>query len=231
MKKLICLEWDKFMMRPHLVGIIIANIVVLLLSVFSSIIMPSGTQMPGALRGQAMQLDTITIATMLTKAVLLVWEAVFISLIIISEFQNKTIDMLFTYPVNRTKLFLAKILLICAMTIGFYIGSFVFQNACIFILGNQFEFVTYSFQNVFQQSISIISAVFIGLLPLSIGIMKQSSIATIVSSLIIVAIASNTQGAAAGLISIPIFSVALGICGIVTSIVVIRKTLVSDMCH
>lgn len=43
MKKLIRLELKKFALKPHLTGIVVANIIILLVSVFASALLLSGT--------------------------------------------------------------------------------------------------------------------------------------------------------------------------------------------
>jgi hypothetical protein len=58
---------------------------------------------------------------------------------------------------------------------------------------------------------------------------KKSTIATVVSSIIIVAIASNSQGSSAGLLSIPVAAVIFGIIGIIFSAVAMRKMILSDL--
>ena len=68
-----------------------------------------------------------------------------------------------------------------------------------------------------------------GLLPLYVGMIKKSTIATVVSSIVIVAIASNSQGSSAGLMSIPVAAVIFGIIGIIFSAVAMRKMILSDL--
>ncbi len=48
---------------------------------------------------------------MLIKATLIVWEAVLIFVFVIEEYRNKTISLLFTYPVSLIKLIMAKLLM------------------------------------------------------------------------------------------------------------------------
>ena len=176
-----------------------------------------------------MQLDTITMASMLVRAALIVWEAVLISSLIIEEYRSKTINLLFTYPVSRTRLIIAKLVLICGIMLVFHIGSSIFQNFSIFLLSGQFEFVTYSFENLSTHIITTISTILLGLFPLFVGMVKKSTIATVISSLIIITIASNSQGNTAGLLSVPMLAVIFGIIGVIFSTVAIRKMITSDL--
>lgn len=229
MKNLIHLELKKFPLKPHLIGLLVANIIILFLSVFTSMLLTSETDasIPAGL--PAMQLDTITLAAMLIRSTFIVWEAVLISSFIIEEYRNKTISLLFTYPVSRTQLILVKVIMIFGIMLFFHICSSIFQNICVYILSGQFKFVTYSFENVSTQIITIISTILLGLFPLFVGILKKSTIATIISSLIIVAIASNSHGATAGLMSVPVVAGIFGTIGLIFSTVAIRKMVTSDL--
>lgn len=228
MKKLIRLEFKKFALKPHLTGIVVANIIILLVSVFASALLLSGTDT--AVEGlPPMQLNTVTMASLLVNAALIVWEAVLISAFIMEEYRNKTMGLLFTYPVDRTKLILTKVVMICTIMLVFHICSNIFQNVCIFLLSRYFEFIIYGFENLFIQSITTVSTILLGLFPMFVGMAKKSTIATIVSSLIIVAAASNSQGTTAGLLSIPPLAVTFGVTGFTFAAVAIRKMMNSDL--
>ncbi len=229
MWNLIRMEIKKVPLKPHIAGLLIANFIIFLLSVFtSSLLTASGniSTLPGF---APVQLDTVTLAAMLVRATLIVWEAVLISVFVIEEYRNKTICLLFTYPISRTKLITAKLILICGIMFLFHVLSNIFQYATIFLAAKCFDFVTFSFGNIMTQAVTTISAILLGLLPLYVGMIKKSAIATVVSSIIIVAIASNSQGSSAGLLSIPIAAIILGIIGITFSAITMRKMILSDL--
>ena len=229
MWNLIRMEIKKVPLKPHIAGLLIANFIIFLLSVFtSSLLTASGniSTLPGF---APVQLDTVTLAAMLVRATLIVWEAVLISVFVIEEYRNKTIGLLFTYPISRTKLITAKLILICCISFTFYVLSNIFQYATIFLAAKCFDFVTFSFGNIMTQAVTTISAILLGLLPLYVGMIKKSAIATVVSSIIIVAIASNSQGSSAGLLSIPIAAIIFGIIGITFSAITMRKMILSDL--
>lgn len=229
MWNLIRMEIKKVPLKPHIAGLLIANFIIFLLSVFtSSLLTASGniSTLPGF---APVQLDTVTLAAMLVRATLIVWEAVLISVFVIEEYRNKTISLLFTYPISRTKLITAKLILICGIMFLFHVLSNIFQYATIFLAAKCFDFVTFSFGNIMTQAVTTISAILLGLLPLYVGMIKKSAIATVVSSIIIVAIASNSQGSSAGLLSIPIAAIIFGIIGITFSAITMRKMILSDL--
>ena len=226
MWNLIRIEIKKVPLKPHSVGLLAANLIIFMLSVFmSSLLTASGdiSTLPGL---PPFQLDTVTIAAMLVRATLIVWEAVLISVFVIEEYRNKTIGLLFTYPVSRTKLIMAKLFLICGISFLFHVLSNIFQYASIFLAARCFDFVTFSVGNILVQIVTTISAVLLGLLPLYVGMIKKSTIATVVSSIVIVAIASNSQGSSAGLLSIPVAAI---IFGIIFSAIAMKKMILSDL--
>ena len=229
MWNLIRMEIKKVPLKPHSAGLLAANLIIFMLSVFmSSLLTASGdiSTLPGL---PPFQLDTVTIAVMLVRATLIVWEAVLISVFVIEEYRNKTIGLLFTYPVSRTKLIMAKLFLICGISFLFHVLSNIFQYASIFLAAKCFDFVTFSVGNILVQIVTTISAVLLGLLPLYVGMIKKSTIATVVSSIVIVAIASNSQGSSAGLLSIPVAAIIFGIIGIIFSAIAMKKMILSDL--
>ncbi|MEY8392810.1 ABC transporter permease [Lachnospiraceae bacterium 45-W7] len=229
MKNLISLEVRKVSLKPHMFGLIAANIIIFLLSVFTSSLLTRNGTMSAFNSLPPVQLDTVSLALMLVRAALIVWEAVFLSVFVIEEYRNRTISLLYTYPVNRTKLLLAKLFLVCGIMFLFHIVSYMFQYGCIFLAGRYFVFVTFSIGNIWAQAITAISAIMLGLFPLYVGMIKKSTIATLVSSIVIVVIASNSQGSHAGLISIPAVAIILSIIGIVFSAITLRKMAASDL--
>ena len=229
MWNLIRMEIKKVPLKPHIAGLLIANFIIFLLSVFTSSLLTASGNISTLLGFAPVQLDTVTLAAMLVRATLIVWEAVLISVFVIEEYRNKTICLLFTYPISRTKLITAKLILICGIMFLFHVLSNIFQYATIFLAAKCFDFVTFSFGNIMTQAVTTISAILLGLLPLYVGMIKKSAIATVVSSIIIVAIASNSQGSSAGLLSIPIAAIIFGIIGITFSAITMRKMILSDL--
>ena len=105
----------------------------------------------------------------------------------------------------------------------------IFLSKGDFFAGKCFDFVTFSFGNILAQTVTTISAILLGLLPLYVGMIKKSAIATVVSSIVIVAIASNSQGSSAGLLSIPVAAIIFGIVGVAFSAIAMRKMILSDL--
>lgn len=228
MQNLFKLELKRVSLNAHFVGLLAANIVIALLSGFTSSLLHAGggvavTGLPPA------QLDTLTLAVMLVRAVLIVWEAVLISVFIVEEYRTKTINLLFTYPVRRGKLIATKLILICGIMLLFHELSGIFQYTCLSLAGKYLSFVTVGSANLVTQAITALSAVLLGLFPLFVGMIKKSTIATIVSSFAIAAIVSNSQGSSAGLMSVPIAAIILGVIGAGFSAIAVHRMISSDL--
>lgn len=228
MGKLIQLELSRFSLKNHIIGILLANILILLLSISFSFIM-SLEAAEGVSNFPVAVPPTTDLAVLLVRTILIVWEAVLISALVIEEYKNKTINLLYTYPVNRMKLILAKLILISMIIFMFYCLSSLIQYSGLFFASLKFNFITFHFENIVVQFLIIVSAIALGFIPMSIGMMKKSVIATIVSSLIIVAIVSNSQGISTGLISIPVVVMAFGSMGFIIAIMTTKKMIYADL--
>ncbi|MED5015899.1 ABC transporter permease [Paenibacillus chibensis] len=135
--------------------------------------------------------DALSVVGLLVRAVFTVFASVLLSKLIIDEYKNKTINVMFTYPIERKKLLMAKMLLILSLTLAtIIIGTFIV--ILIFMAVNSyFHFVpgqpegSVLLHTGIQLFIQTLSAGGISLIPLYFGMRKKSVSATIVSSVII----------------------------------------------
>ncbi|WP_440896666.1 ABC transporter permease [Amphibacillus sp. Q70] len=132
------------------------------------------------------------------KTVFISFAAVLLSRLVIEEYKNKTMQLLFTYPVRRKKIIQAKLL----MVMLFCFGSIVF--ASIVINGLVYWISPYLF--LFEQPVAIqdilstipstlISAVMmagVSLIPLFFGMRKKSTSTTITWAVIIGVLINGT---------------------------------------
>ncbi len=193
MFKLMKLELRKFRIGFYIRSAIIANIVILGLMCFMSL----NTEIQDGLSLTDYS-TAFTVIDTLVRGTYIVFAAVLISNLVIDEFRTKSIMLLFMYPINRKKLIAAKLIIILLFTL--------IAN----IAGNLFVDAGFMAVNLFTHTISgpltadviaeallmiLMSAVvtgFMGLIPLHIGMRKYSNAATIVASLIIVALVCQT---------------------------------------
>lgn len=229
MKKLLRLELERFSLKPHLIGLIIANIIILLLCIMVSTVIKALGGIMAAAGLPQISLTTVSLSAMLVRATLTVWQGALIAKLIVEEYQNKTIGLLFTYPVNFKKIICAKLTLICGLIFLFHIASYIFQNVTVYLISEQIDIVTYRFESLSTQFLIIVSTILFGLVPLTVGMINKSTIATVVSSVVMIAFSSNSQGRTAGLLSIPAVALVLGIVGCVTASITVKKMLSSDL--
>ncbi|MBO0474082.1 ABC transporter permease [Enterococcus ureasiticus] len=228
MMKLLKIELKKINVKSQIISLIVMNIIVLLLSVFTATLLAGPASEINPI-GNEVQLTTSELALLITRAILIVWQAILIVQIIIEEYKSKTITVLFTYPFSKKQLILAKFLLVFLLTVAFALFSTLFQEVSTYLLSQRLSFVTFASENLGSLLIVLISNCCLGFLPLFIGMKNVSVIATIVSSLVIVVIGSNSQASPTGLLGIPIISLFLGAVSVGLVIVTYRSMLVKEM--
>lgn len=192
MLHLMKLELKKFKLGWYVKRAIIANIVILALMIFVSII--------AQVEGDAEIRDPETIllmASTIVRATFIVFGSVLIARLIIGEYKNKTILLMFSYPINRKKMMASKLAITAIVTFItvivsniLVVGVFFGIDSCFSILPNSF-----TVDQLMQEGIKLvplaIATAGMSLIPLYFGMRKRSVPTTIVSSLIVVTIAMN----------------------------------------
>jgi len=107
MLKLMRLEIKKFKMRKYLKGVIVANLIIFAVLVMTVFATKAGNEIPFKSWN-----DVFSVIGVFVRITFSIFAAVLISRIIIGEYKSKTINVLFTYPVSRKKIMLAKLVLI-----------------------------------------------------------------------------------------------------------------------
>jgi len=135
--------------------------------------------------------DFLTLVTLLTNITFIILGGVILSRVIISEFRTKTINVLFTYPIRRKTLMLAKLLLVFSLTAaGLFLGTWIMQGLTYFLQPSLglFEgtFTMREMLDTFPKTFT--NAIMMGaiaLIPLYFGMRKNSTSATITSAVLI----------------------------------------------
>lgn len=214
MLKLMRLELMKTKMGWYTKGILIANlcIISLIVMIFKVEKMEGNSVVSG--------FDELFIVQgSMVRATFVVFAAVLISKLIIDEYKNKTIFVMFMYPINRKKIIASKLMLIAGMTFVSMLLSNIFVAAVFLVINHYVQFIAGdpSVDQYVQQLISIlafsIAAAGTSLIPLYFGMRKYSVPATITSSFLIVAVISshNPIFSLASIIYIPIVLACFGI--------------------
>ncbi|AXK20563.1 ABC transporter permease [Bacillus cereus] len=192
MLHLMKLELKKFKLGWYVKRAIIANIVILALMIFVSII----AQVEGD--AEIRNPETILLmASTIVRATFIVFGSVLIARLIIGEYKNKTILLMFSYPINRKKMMASKLAITATVTFITVIVSNILVVGIFFGIDSYFSILPNSFtvDQLMQEGIKLvplaIATAGMSLIPLYFGMRKRSVPTTIVSSLIVVTIAMN----------------------------------------
>jgi ABC-type transport system involved in multi-copper enzyme maturation permease subunit len=186
------LELKKFKIGWYVRGAIIANIAILALMIFTSIV--------AQVEGDSEMRDPQTIllmASTVVRATFIIFGSVLIARLIISEYKTKTILLMFSYPINRKKMMASKLAITAIVTFITVILSNILVVGVFFGIDSYFSILPNSFtvDQLTQEGVNLvplaIATAGISLIPLYFGMRKRSVPTTIVSSLIVVSIAIN----------------------------------------
>ncbi|WYP26010.1 ABC transporter permease [Alkalihalobacillus sp. FSL W8-0930] len=204
MKYLMKLELKKHPIAWFIKGSILANVLI----VSMLILLIYVEQLEGEVVYRTAS-DFYMTSGILIRATFIVFAAVLISKLVIDEFKNRTSLVLFSYPINRKSLMIAKILLIFALTLSAMVISTLVVVGSFIGLNELFGFADHlnlTSQSIWPELLSMmlfnIVAAGTSLVPVYFGMRKHSVPATIVSSLIIILITNSSLGTEFSLINL-----------------------------
>lgn len=166
----------------------------------------------------------------MVRGIFIVFASVLISKMIIDEFKNRSILVMFSYPLNRKKILSAKLILIFWMTfitmaisnivvvIGFIGLNQIFHLTSVMSL-TAIDFFAEMLKLIMFSLVTAVAA----LVPLYFGMRKYSTPATIISSLVIVSATCQSAGSNFSLASIIYIPLVLAMIALVICVLVIRK--------
>ncbi|ENQ3105481.1 ABC transporter permease [Bacillus cereus] len=205
MLHLMKLEMKKFKFGWYVKGALLANVIITTLFISMNYIQEVEKDFIMTNAEDAFLL----IGTMV-RATFIVFAAVLLSQLVIEEYKNKTIMLMFSYPVKRKQLFASKLAIIAILTfITIWLSNIIVTGA-VFVLHEYFSFISYSitFTDWMQQAINMIpfavAAAGTSLIPLYFGMRKYSVPITIVSSLLVVSFACSNNPGFSVVVIIPI---------------------------
>ncbi|MBU8700194.1 ABC transporter permease [Bacillus paralicheniformis] len=225
MLNLINLEFKKTKLGWYYKGAVIANLCIL------GFLCLIGSEEKNLTQDQMAMADagsTLLLLGTFVRSVFIVFAGVLIAKLIIGEYKNRTITVMFTYPVSRKKLIAAKLLLTGGLT---FLTMIVSELILAFIFSQLNDIYQFSPEKLTLQAIGneigsmlIYAASSTGLsfIPLYFGMRKQSVPATIVTSCILIALIGQ-QSPGFSIASIIYIPVSLAVIGIVIAFWSIRK--------
>ncbi|WP_348921275.1 ABC transporter permease [Enterococcus rotai] len=225
MKKLVSIELKKIDVKKYCFHALLANVGIAFLVLMTSFL----TAMSG---GDVPQITTVTVIDTLVKSVFIVWESVLIANLIIEEFRSKTVLILFSYPLDRKKAIVSKLLIIFTLIFASMIASQVFQNVLFLSLNQVLPLINYSItlSEIGITFLTTVTSILLGMLPMYVGMLNKSTVATVVSSIAIVSLTVSSGGQdGSGLITMIPVSVTMGLIGIALAMTAIKKMLSEDI--
>ena len=216
MLHLVKLELKKGGLRGYILGALIAYAAIagLLMLMYFVKEEPTGSTFKN-------QADMLSAVNTLVGATFIVYSSALLSKLVISEFKDRTMTLLFAYPVSRKQLIFAKLSIVfvwcfVAIVLGNVLLDALMLTVNHFVGDLASVLGTTDLLHQFGQVIlQTIGAAGMSLLPLVIGLPRRSVAATIISSIFIVSIvSSNNAGfALSSIIAIPLSLAAIGIIG------------------
>ncbi|CEI83620.1 ABC-2 family transporter protein [Oceanobacillus oncorhynchi] len=172
--------------------------------------------------------DFLFLIDSITRMVFIVFSGVLISKLVIEEYNDKTITLMFTYPISRKKIIISKLLIIIGFTFFSMLLSRIFAAFVLSMLNSNLGFIDSDitipmliehFRNTILYDLS---ASGVSLVPLFFGMLKKSVRTTIITSVIIAIFfgVSNEDLSIGSFIGIP---VTLSLIGIVASYLSIKN--------
>lgn len=214
--KLIRLEWRKHRFARNLTGAGIA-----MLSILLFLIMIGVTDLGAEDYAFASYEDSFILIDTFARAVFIIFAGALISKLIISEYRDKTMNVMFTYPIKRHKIIAAKLMLVLLFTFAMIMLTDVVMGVILLASNHFYDFITEPlstaelWQIVVKYTISAFSASAMALIPLFFGMRKHSVTATMVASILLVfVVCSGFNGPTFSVNSIIVIPLTLGAIGL-----------------
>lgn len=175
---------------------ILTNLIILGLCIGMCVVSVYGTDPDEAIMSFQ---EAMIMTSVLAWAAFLIFSSVIMNQLTVSEYKNRTIVQLFTYPIHRKKLFVAKLMIVFVFTTLATACSSIFNSIVLYgvcKVGHFFADTTVSIclDYLPECLIGAIMCGFISLVPFYFGMRKKSGAATIISSVIIVVLLCNSMG-------------------------------------
>lgn len=221
--KLIHLEIKKYKLFNYWLGVLIANICIIALIGMIFIIEKNDLNIPFEDFDMVMNMSNALI-----RATFLIFSSVIIVKIIIDEYKNNLMSIMFTYPISRKKIMCSKLIIVVGFTFTTIMFSSLLLGGGIYLLNPVFNIVPEHISG--ENFLASLTTSFLGalasaglsLIPLFFGMRKKSASATIVSAIVLVSLTNSTSSdfSLFSFIAIPI---ALGLFGILIGYLTVRN--------
>ena len=215
MLKLIKLEIKKYKLNRNVKAVMIANLIILVILIMGVYSLKFSNDEPMFKNYSDVFLNT----GIIVRVTFSIFAASLISKIIIGEYKSKTINIMFSYPINRKKIMLAKFVIVVIFTFTSMLLSNIFLGFSMLFLNIFVNFIQVPLtQDILVKNlinIPVYSAIFafVSLIPVYVGMRKKSGSATIITSIILMSLLNNGANGNTlnSIIIIPIVLAVIGI--------------------
>lgn len=221
--KLIKLEIKKFKLWNHWKGVLVANLGFIAFLCMIFVLERYDKNIPFE------NFEIVTsIISAVVRATFIIYASVLLVKLVIDEYKNETINIMFSYPVKRKKIMTAKLMIVVAFTFLsvfsstlFIEGLFYFAEAAFDILPDEIRIdeISHTILTTFFYSLATAG---LSLIPLLFGMPRKSATATIVSSIFLVFLTSSASEDFT-LFSIIAIPISLGLLGLLIGYLSIRN--------
>lgn len=223
MLKLIHLEIKKYKLFNNWKGVLIANISIIALMTMIFIIEKMDLNVPFEDFNMVMSMSDTVI-----RATFLIFSSVIMVKIIIDEYKNNLISIMFTYPISRKKILLSKLLIVVIFTFTTVMFSSLLMSIGVYLLNPMLHIVPESISG--EHVLTYLTTSFFGalatagvsLIPLFFGMRKKSSNATIVSAILLASLTGSTIDGVS-MINLIAILVSLGLIGVIIGYLTVRN--------
>lgn len=200
MIKLIRLEWKKNNIGKYIrSAVIMAGLICLFIFAlcYLGIANDPDTGVPDAAPGNS---GITASVELFTSMAFLVFTGVMLSTYIVSAYKNKTMNLMFSYPIKRQKILLSQMLAVWIFNFAALVLTKLLIYSCI-LLGSQFMASSFSLdfnmagiEFYIQLILKSVVTVTMGFIALFVGIAMKSSKAAIVSSFLLIFLTQANVG-------------------------------------
>lgn len=173
--------------------------------------------------------QTFAIIDTFSRGVFMIFGASLIARFIIQEFQEKTMTVMFMYPINRKKMMFAKMFIIICFTLCFIMISDIIIFSVVYVFNLYKPIITGTLtvsillQNALKLFMNALAATGISLIPIYFGMRKYSVRTTFVSAIVIVAMLNSGRGTESTLFDLVAIPIILACIGLLIAYMAIRK--------
>ncbi len=182
--KLLRLEWKKNRISSYFNGLIIC-----IVGIFAAVaLMAVGSGDEKMFQDYT---DFMSLTNILIRIVFIIFSSIILSRLVIDEYKNKTVQLLFTYPLKRKKIIFAKLSLVFGFCFFSIIIATFMMNIAVYYFNPMMNLFEAPIE--IQEMVATIPSTFINafmmagvsLIPLYFGMRKKTTASTITSAVLI----------------------------------------------